>query len=225
MTISVIIPMYNGAAFIEEAINNLKTQTLLPTEIIVIDDGSTDAGAAIVAKFKDVIYKYQENKGPSAARNTGIAIATGELISFLDCDDLYPSNKLSILYNEFVKNPQLIAAIGGIQYLFDTEKDKIGHSQIPEGIIFNHVLLGAGLFKRNVFDIVGVFDESLLFSEDFDWYRRLHATQIQTTKINECCLFYRRHSNNYTNFKEGVKNGILNALHKSIAFKKAQKNA
>lgn len=223
MTISVIIPIFNGATFIEGAIQNVLSQTLLPQEIIVVDDGSTDTSAEIIKKFPQVIYKHQDNQGPSAARNTGLEIANSDLISFLDCDDLYPANKLQLLYNYFTNDSNLIAAIGTMQYFFDEEKDRIGYSEIHEGNISNHVLLGAGLFKKSIFETIGNFDEKLLFSEDFDWYQRLYASKEKIIKIEDCCLFYRRHANNYTNSKKEVQKGFLQALHKAMALKKEQK--
>lgn len=217
--------MFNGATFIEGAIQTILLQSLSPQEIIVIDDGSTDNSAELVKKYPQVIYKYQNNQGPSAARNTGIAIATGTLISFLDCDDLYPTNKLQLLYNFFNQDAELKAVVGTFQYFFDTEKDKIGYSEIHVGNIANHVLLGAGLFKKSIFNTLGTFDEKLLFSEDFDWYQRLYASKEKVIKIDDCCLLYRRHANNYTNSKKGVQKGFLQALHKAMALKKEQQNA
>lgn len=224
MRISVIIPVYNGATFIEGAIQNILSQTLQPQEIIVVDDGSTDGTAEIVNQFPQVTYLYQNNQGPSAARNIGIASAKGDLISFLDCDDLYPSNKLQLLYNYFTEDTDLKAVVGTFQYFFDTENDKAGYSEIHEGNIANHVLVGAGLFKKTIFSAVGNFDEKLLYSEDFDWYQRLYASKEKFIKIDDCCLLYRRHANNYTNSKKGVQKGFLQALHKAMALKKERQN-
>jgi glycosyltransferase involved in cell wall biosynthesis len=224
MTISVIIPVFNGATFIKGAIENILSQTLQPQEIIVVDDGSADNSAEIAQKFPQIIYKYQSHKGPSAARNTGIEMAKSDLISFLDCDDWYPINKLELLHHYFAEDAGLKAAIGTFQYFFDTEKDKIGYTEVHEGNIANHVLLGASLFKKSIFTTVGVFDEKLLYSEDFDWYRRLYASEEKLIKINDCCLFYRRHSNNYTNFKKGAQKGFLQALHKSLTLRNEQEN-
>jgi glycosyltransferase involved in cell wall biosynthesis len=225
MTISVIIPLYNGTIFIEGAILNLKSQTLPPNEIIVIDDGSTDSGANIVTKHKDVVYKYQENRGPSAARNLGISIAKCDLISFLDQDDIYPDNKLEILHNEFLIDDGLLGVTGTSRFLFTDEKFKKGFGKVDFDKNIHHVLIGAGLFKREIFNIAGLFDERLFSCEDFDWFQRIKALKLKTKTIEDCCLIYRQHGNNYTRFKEGLKKDLLLALHKSIALKKAQNHA
>lgn len=225
MTISIIIPLYNGKNYIESTINNLITQSLPPTQIIIIDDGSTDGAVEIVKKYPKIIYKYQENKGPSAARNKGITIANTDLISFLDHDDIYPTNKLELLHNEFLKDAKLSAVIGAFQYYFTSEKAKQGYTKIHEGNITNHCLLGAGLFKKELFSSIGLFDENVLLADDFDWYQRLYNSNKKVKKIDECCLLYRKHATNSTNNKITAQKGLLLALKKTIAMKKAKENA
>ena len=96
--ISVIIPTWNSAATIGAALDSMLRQTPTPLEIIVVDDGSTDDTARVLAPYRDQIkYLYQENAGPSAARNRGLAIAQGALISFIDADDLLPPDALATL--------------------------------------------------------------------------------------------------------------------------------
>jgi len=87
--VSVIVPLFNKASYVNRCINSILTQTLPPTEIIVVDDGSTDDGAAIVGKYDDrrIRLIMQENAGPGAARNRGLREATGRYVAFLDADD------------------------------------------------------------------------------------------------------------------------------------------
>jgi glycosyltransferase involved in cell wall biosynthesis len=94
--VSVIIPLYNGASFLGGAIENVLAQNYQPLEIIVVDDGSTDASTEIAAAYPNgVRYVYQTNAGPAAARNRGIKLAQGPLIAFLDVDDLWSEHKLA----------------------------------------------------------------------------------------------------------------------------------
>ena len=106
LSISAIIPLYNGAAFIEQTLESALNQTLSADEIIVVDDGSTDDGPDIVrrmAQTHPIRLIEKPNGGQSLARNHGVAQATGDLIAFLDHDDLWYPNHLSILMEPFTR--------------------------------------------------------------------------------------------------------------------------
>ena len=106
LTISVVIPLYNGAAFIAEALDSVIAQTLQPMEVIVVDDGSTDDGAAIVARYEktaDVTLLRKPNGGQSSARNLGISHASGALIALLDQDDTWYPTHLAQLIKPFLE--------------------------------------------------------------------------------------------------------------------------
>ena len=93
--VSVIVPVFNSEAFLAEALASIFAQRGPTIEVIVVDDGSTDRSGEIARNAaKPVRYHYQENGGPSSARNAGLAMATGEFIAFLDADDLWPPDKL-----------------------------------------------------------------------------------------------------------------------------------
>jgi len=107
-TISVIIPAYNHARYLAEAIDSVLAQTYAPLEIIVVDDGSTDGTPAVAASYGDRIrYIRQENAGVGAARNNGIAAARGEYLAFLDSDDIWLPEKLEREIALFDADPQL----------------------------------------------------------------------------------------------------------------------
>jgi glycosyltransferase involved in cell wall biosynthesis len=108
--ISVIMPTYNCAAYIAEALTSVLKQTLSPYEILVIDDGSTDNTKAIVMALDDARIRYlkQENAGVSAARNCGLQHATGEYIAFLDADDRWLPDMLARQYATLSRNPELV---------------------------------------------------------------------------------------------------------------------
>ena len=94
--ISVIVPVYNGEKFLGDALASIFAQDYRPIEVIVIDDGSTDRTRAIAQSYPEVQYSYQDKQGSAVARNTGIENSRGELIAFLDADDLWIYNKLFI---------------------------------------------------------------------------------------------------------------------------------
>ena len=136
--ISVIVPIYNTSKYIVEALNSLTAQTFTDFEVIFIDDGSTDNSGELVKDYikkhnlKNMQYIYQENSGPSVARNKGLDLKRGEYICFMDSDDKIPSNALELMYTKMVENHADIV-IGGT-YRFNSEKEwKINSHFLGEG--------------------------------------------------------------------------------------------
>jgi glycosyltransferase involved in cell wall biosynthesis len=185
--ISVIIPTYNRASFLGEAIQSVLNQDYFvrngPSsfELLVIDDGSTDNTKEIVRSFANKIrYYFQEHKGVSAARNLGFDLARGDYIAFLDSDDLWKKEKISIQMSFMKAFPKAKVCyteeIWKRQGVFVNPKKK--HRKYS-GWIFDRVLplclisLSSALFKREVFEDVGKFDEELLACEDYDFGLRL----------------------------------------------------
>ena len=116
--VSVIIPVYNGEDFIREAVENVLSQKYPALEIIIINDGSTDGTEAIIKQLPvDIRYFTQDNSGPSAARNKGIRDASGEFITFLDADDLWPENNLNIMVDAMLRNPDMEVIRGYAQLM------------------------------------------------------------------------------------------------------------
>jgi len=183
MRISLIIPSYNRCHFLQRALLSVLNQSHLPDEIIVIDDGSTDDTAAMLAKdFPQVIYLYQENSGVSAARNVGIQQATGDWIALLDSDDVWLKDKLASQVSALEQSPD----------------SKVCHTEeiwIRQGVRVNamnkHKKSGGWIFKqclplcamspssillhRSVFADVGYFDTALPACEDYDLWLRITA--------------------------------------------------
>lgn len=115
--ISCIVPVYNGELYLREAIDSILAQTYRPLEIIVVDDGSTDATPDVVAGYGDRLrYIRQPNAGPGAARNHGLNLAQGEFIAFLDADDLWHPDKLARQMTRFLNRPDLDLCITYAQH-------------------------------------------------------------------------------------------------------------
>lgn len=192
--LSIIIPVYNSELFIEETINKIYTQNYSPFELIIIDDGSTDNTAEIIKKnFPETLYYFQENKGPSAARNQGLKMCNGELIVFIDSDDYWENNSLHILSDFLLKNPDILIVEGTLRE-FITQNDEIQF--ISEAYYMSN--LGTCMFRKEVFDIVGVFDERLICAQDIDWYIRAWENNIEKSRVDHNILNYRKHANSLT---------------------------
>ena len=211
MRISTIIPTYNNASFLKEAIDSVLAQTHPAHEIIVVDDGSTDDTGAVVQAYPQVKYIKKENGGPNSARNAGLAQATGELVAFLDADDRWEPVKLEKQIQLFEQNPALGLVYANYKNIGTDGMDRPDIPTVPidpqmRGNVFarlleRNMILGSSsnvLIKKSVFDAVGVFDETLRVGEDWDMWLRI-AEQFPIDYINEVLVAIRRHMQNQTN--------------------------
>jgi glycosyltransferase involved in cell wall biosynthesis len=215
--VSVVVPAFNATRFIRDALASIVRQAYEPLEILVVDDGSSDGTAQMARSFgaRPTVIE-QPNRGPAAARNRGIASARGGLIAFLDTDDVWPDGKLALQVERLTKDPSLDVVLGQIRYeaLDDRTLDGIRFDE-PEGVLTN-VNLGAGLFRRNVFDRIGSFDESLRFSEDQDWFLRAREAGVRIAVMAEVTLLYRLHAGNMTRGKSPRELALAQVLKRSL---------
>ena len=213
--ISVVIPIYNGARFLEEAVANVLAQQYPALELIVVDDGSTDDVAGAVAGLPvDVRYLRQENAGAAAARNRGIKDASGDLIAFLDVDDLWPVNNLRVLLDVLTRDAGADVAHGRgqlTQYVPGGTGEYVGNP----GESFPYYI-GAGLYRRRAFEKVGLFDAELRYGEDSDWFNRAYECKLPIHELNEVTLFVRRHDNNMTRGKTLVERNLIRIVKKQL---------
>lgn len=211
--IDVVIPVYNGARFIEKALRSVLNQDLLPAQIIVVDDGSTDETASIVHGVRGEVpvrYLYKENGGLSSARNAGVRACTASYVAFLDADDEWYPDKLSEQFALFLESPfRNLAAVYCRYDLIDENSlpDERGHIVEPDpfnrGLIFDRLLAGnmitgsgSGiLVKSEVLRKVGDFDESLSACEDWDLWLRL-AREHEFDYVPRKLVRIRRHDSN-----------------------------
>jgi GT2 family glycosyltransferase len=179
-TVSVIIPTYNRATFISEAIESVMAQDYHDFEIVVVDDGSTDNTQEILQDFSEILVVRQDCQGVSAARNAGIARASGRLIAFLDSDDLWLPAKLSTQVAFFDSNPNALICQTEETWIRDGIRvnPKKRHKK-HSGMIFERSLElcivspSAVMMRSSLFDEVGEFDETLPVCEDYDLWLRV----------------------------------------------------
>ena len=185
MHVSVIVPTYNRAVSLRRALISVLDQTLAPFEIIVVDDGSSDASANLVQHaFPDVRYVYQRHAGVSAARNRGVRAAQADWIAFLDSDDEWESAKLE-------RQTEALRTHPGHRLVHCDETWLRNGQRLPQktkhrkhgGWIFERCLPlcaispSAAVLGRSLFDDVGYFDESLPACEDYDLWLRITARE------------------------------------------------
>lgn len=197
--VSVIVPLYNYAYYIEAALNSVFEQSYRPIEVIVVDDGSTDNSAAIVRTYQDVRYYYQTNQSAAVARNNGIAVANGEFIAFLDADDLWHPDKLSIQVSHMVAHPEVDITTTNVLSFLEPE------TQVPAWFKSdrelgetNGIVPSAIVVRRNIFDQVGGFSAAHVPSEDTEWLCRVKDAGISIVTIPEPLTLRRLHGSNLT---------------------------
>jgi glycosyltransferase involved in cell wall biosynthesis len=177
--VSIIIPSFNSAHFVVDAVQSALNQTIAPVEVIIVDDGSTDNTQETLSGWRDRIRViHQENTGLSGARNTGLRNATGEWIAFLDADDVFHPRKLELQLKALGAHPNL-GMLGTDRYQHPTElPPQIDSDGIVEEIplerllVRNYFTASSVLVRRSIALKVGEFDRSLPNAEDLDYWQR-----------------------------------------------------
>jgi glycosyltransferase involved in cell wall biosynthesis len=191
--ISVIIPVFDGEAFLAEAIESVLEQTLKPFEIIVVDDGSTDHGPQIVKKHGGrVRYIYQANQGTAAARNRGVEAASGNYLAFLDQDDIWLAHKLAVQSNRMKEDDRLDMSFGMIKQRYENEASK----KYGREVIYRGYSPSTLLIKRESLEEVGLFETKWRLGEWANWYIRALEKKMKHFIVKEVVAIRRIHRRN-----------------------------
>ena len=209
---SIIVPCYNSVKFIKKTLDSIIMQDLNDYEVIIVDDGSDD-------NLNDVLYNYrnliimkvlrQDNKGPAAARNSGISISRGKYIAFLDADDYWESNKLSKckIYLEKTKS----------QVIYHNEYEAGGKDNVLlklfrvqynnfYDLFFrgNAISTSTVIIERTIFDKIGYFneDKSFIGIEDYDMWLRILIANIKINYMSDYLSTCVTHSENISKYYE-----------------------
>jgi glycosyltransferase involved in cell wall biosynthesis len=213
------MPVHNGERYLAEALASIHAQGHSPLEIVVVDDGSTDGSAAIAARDKAVrLIRNARSAGAAVARNQALAAAKGTLVAFLDCDDLWPHDKLARQRARLAADPAVDAVFGTIAMVGE---DNRVLRQPKDGVPFITVQLGTMLARRSAFDRIGRLDERHTVAEDLDWTLRLREAGIPFAVLDAVTLIYRRHRDNITRDLAQVRNHTLDVLRDSLARRRA----
>lgn len=209
--VSVIIATHNRANFVGKAIDSVLKQTAPDIEIIVVDDGSADSTPRVLAQFGNHISIIrQPNQGRSAARNAGVSNASGDIIAFLDSDDIWLPNKLAEQYSVFAGRPE----VGLVQTLSDVIDEngtrlheetqlrrKLYRRALKRGYTYEGMseecimFLSTVAVRRECWDRVGPMDTNIPAFEDWDWYLRA-ALETEIATIPETLVHFRQHAGN-----------------------------
>lgn len=223
--ISIVIPNYNGILFVEGAIDSALNQNYMNKEVIVIDDGSTDGSVELLRTYMGKIELIEtENRGAAAARNAGLLAAKGELIAFLDSDDIWIPSKLSQQFRKMAEEDADLVYCHG-QGFGNLNGANVKYLAMHSGDCYpifrrnpGKAIIGMGpstaLLKRNLLAISGVFDTSFTgLAEDWDFFRR-YCRIAKVSYCDEVLVMRRNHSNNMSersldDFYVGNKRALL----------------
>jgi glycosyltransferase involved in cell wall biosynthesis len=227
-SVSVVIPTYNYGRFISQAIRSVLDQTSPPSEIIVVDDGSTDETKAVVDRFDALVrYIHQSNAGVCDARNRGVAEATSELIAFLDADDTWEPTNLEKHLARFESDDEPGLVHSGLREFDDKTGETIQlYLDGSEDNVAESLLLwdgptivrpgGAITVSRQAFDYVGGFDTRMTVGEDWDFCFRV-ARSFKVGFVAEPLVNYRNHGAGAHHNVENMERGMLLFYEKAFA--------
>ncbi|MCW5881061.1 MAG: glycosyltransferase family 2 protein [Anaerolineae bacterium] len=196
--VSVVLPVYNGAAYLAEALASVQAQTYRPIEMIVVDDGSTDASGDVARQAtSQARLLYQANQGAGAARNRGVAEASGDLLAFLDQDDVWVSEKLAWQVSALDADPTLDIVFGHVQQFFSPDLDTASRARLhcpdhPQP----GLLPSALLIRRAAFERVGAFERGWRVAEWAEWYVRAVDLGMRAVMLPQVVARRRLHAAN-----------------------------
>lgn len=195
--LSVIIPAYCAGKYLVEAVESVRHQNWAGTmEIIIVDDGSEDNTLSVAKEVGDVVLS-KERGGAASARNLGICNAKGDMLFFLDADDVLTSGAFDHLYAPFLTDTWKMAVFGMAEDFFSPElsssqKNMLVARKTPYG----GVLPGCAMIRREVFDKIGLFDEKLKTGETVEWQMKLRDAQAPVANIDFVTVMRRLHLSN-----------------------------
>jgi len=240
--VSVIMPTYNAGRFIEKAVHSVLAQTYTNFELIIVDDASSDNTEAIVRQFNDpriLYYKAERIGHPAGVRNTGLRLSSGELIAFLDSDDLYYPETLAKLTRPLLKNPDLISAYG-FAFSMDEAENPLpqtvnlipnpyadrsageppyvlppNYNHTWQSIITSRIscLLPGLVLRRSAWEQIGFFNETLCGPEDFEFYVRMFLHNYHGVYcLSDYVYQYRVHAASLTKAPEHYQKLLISCL-------------
>jgi glycosyltransferase involved in cell wall biosynthesis len=210
--ISVIVPVFNGAQFLQAAIESVLTQSVKELEILIVDDGSEDHSLEIAGSFSDprISMLHQRRSGPAAARNNGLRSGRGKFFAFVDADDIWPPGKLAWQIDHLHGSSRVGISLGAVQHF-------VGDPMNPVGGLLKSYQFGAAVIRRELIDQIGLLDESLQLGEDLDWFMRAKDMGMAPYYKHETALYYRvQNSGSLTHGKDLQARQVFNVIHKAL---------
>lgn len=227
MKLTIIIPTYNRVDLLRLAIRSIVRQsTSYVLDILVVDDGSTDGTACylhdLTRRDPRVRCLRQPNAGVTAARNAGLAalLPDTDLVTFLDSDDVFAPGYLAQTEAHFAQAPALDMTYGRMLMVEDIDPVTLMPPKGARTAAMTAIQLSSAIFRRDLVDRIGGFDEALKQSEDVDYFLRIFETAPKIAQTDQLCLYYRRHTGNMTKNLQEAQRFFSLALLKSMKRRK-----
>jgi glycosyltransferase involved in cell wall biosynthesis len=216
-SISVVIPVYNTERFLGDAIRSVLAQDVAVSEVVVVDDGSTDASAAVAKAFGGAVRVIERpHEGPGAARNAGVEAAMGELLAFLDADDLWAPGKLAAQLAALESQPGLAGVFGWCRQFRGV--GELREEMAPEPAY----VPGALLIRADAFRVVGAFATGFAVGEFIDWYARAQEAGLRFDAVPDVVLYRRRHDQNLGLWARDSRGDYTRVLRAAIERRRSQ---
>jgi len=209
--ISVVLPTRNRAALLPRALASVLRQTFADFELIVVDDGSTDDTPGVIDRYPEVRHLRCDNAGPSAARNLGVAEASGAFLTFCDADDRFRATKVAAQVDHLRAHPDLGCVLVAHETFYEPGVEEAAWERAEGGTQPQSVLA-----RRCVFDAVGGFDQSFRFAEGIEWLGRVRAAGIRIGVLEEVHVERRIHGANLSYGREAMRSHLLLAMRRRI---------
>ncbi len=196
--LSVVVPAFDAAAFLAEALTSVLVQGYEPFELIVVDDGSTDGGHAVASGFGELVSVVrQDRRGPGSARNRGVRASSGELVAFLDADNRFAEGALDRLATVLLADPEVDIAYGAMREFVSDPAPGPGEPAMRPPATTGPVRLpGSFVARRSALDRIGPFAEHLRRGEVVDWMARADELDLCWRPVPAVVLLRRLHGGN-----------------------------
>jgi glycosyltransferase involved in cell wall biosynthesis len=215
--VSVIIPVFNGERFLGEAITSVLDQDHRPIEIVVVDDGSSDASAEIATAFDHVVLLRQRNGGPAAARNAGVDRSSGELITFLDADDLMTRERLTSQVRHLRAHPEVGCVLMNQEVVLEPGMSLPGWVtpfDEPDEVVAGLII--TAMIRRETFLAVGGFDASYRLCEDVDLMFRIREAGVEMAFLPTVGVLRRIHPGNVSHQVEAMRDALTRVVRERL---------
>jgi glycosyltransferase involved in cell wall biosynthesis len=223
VSISCITPVYNGERFLSETVASVWAQSYPLSEVIIVDDGSTDGTRALAEELiatygPRLRYLWKQNGGAASARNVGIQAATGEFVTFIDADDLWHPERLALQVARFEARPELGFSVAHIQnFWMDEVRDEEERTQDQARAQPMAGYVATSLMARRLlFEQVGLFNDSLRHADSADWFLRAQEEKVIGELLPDVLIYRRMHrDNNSRLYAENSRAEFLRVLHQA----------